>query len=80
MGGQNVPRQTENEVTAMDRIARLLALLVIKDIDDKAEQALMLDGAGFGDAEITKMLGVNSSYIRTVRHRRKRSPKRSSRK
>jgi hypothetical protein len=64
----------------MDRIARLLALLVIKDTDDKAEQALMLDGAGFGETEITKMLGVNSSYLRTVRHRRKRRPRKSSRK
>jgi transposase len=64
----------------MDRIARLLGLLVTKDIDDKAEQALALHRAGFSETEITKMLGVGDSYLRGVKHRRKGKRRRPSRK
>lgn len=46
-----------------NRIARLLGLLVIKDIEQQSDQVAMLRAAGFDIAEIADMLGVTSNYV-----------------
>ncbi len=37
---------------AHDKIARLLGILAVKDKTDSADKVVMLQGAGFGTAEI----------------------------
>ena len=46
-------------------------MLVIKDIEDTEEQALILSGAGFNAQEISKMLSVGPNYLNVIKHRRK---------
>lgn len=56
---------------AMQVIARLLAILVVKGTE-KDEAALQLSAAGLDDKIISDMLGVSESYIRVARYRRKK--------
>lgn len=61
----------------MDRIARLLALLLVKNAD-KDDAALQLEGAGFDAREISEMLGVSGNYLHSLKNRRKTSKKRKA--
>lgn len=62
------------KVDTLEKIARLLAALAIKDMkDDKA--ALTLDGAGFDAREISQMLHVNENYIHSLKNRLKTNKK-----
>jgi DNA-directed RNA polymerase specialized sigma24 family protein len=59
-----------DKVGALDKIARLLAAYVTRDM--KPEKAtLLMEGAGFTGREITELLGVSDSYVRQVRFQRK---------
>src|SRR5712672_216776 len=69
----------ENGLAAADKIARLLALIVTKDMDTD-DAALKLHGAGFGAREISALLGVGPHYVNVVRHRRKGSRAKKARK
>jgi hypothetical protein len=60
----------ENGIPAADKIARLLALIVTKDMDTD-EAALKLDGVGFGARDISDLLGVGPNYVNVAKHRRK---------
>jgi hypothetical protein len=55
---------------ALDRIAGLLALLYVKDVEDKEDAALKLDAIGFTSHEISGLLGVNENFVRVARHRK----------
>lgn len=69
-------RTNENEdevsqgVAPAEKIARLFGLLVVRGVDDKEEQALMLLGAGFAASEIAEMLQVNRNYAHAAKNRR----------
>jgi hypothetical protein len=52
-------------------IARLLALIAVKDVD-KEEAALQLSSAGLDSKSITELLGVSDSYLRVARFKKKR--------
>jgi hypothetical protein len=58
------------KVGASDKIARLLAAYVTRDMKPDAA-ALLMEGAGFTVGEITELLGVSDSYVRQVRFQRK---------
>lgn len=60
---------------AMQKVARLLALLVVRGVD-KDDAALQLEGVGFDAREISEMLGVNENYLHALKNRRKTSDKR----
>jgi DNA-binding NarL/FixJ family response regulator len=74
----------ERIAVAMDRIVRLLAGVLLKDIEG-GEQKLKvarLKSCGFGNTEIADMLGTTANTInvavhslRKKRNRRKKSPK-----
>jgi hypothetical protein len=66
----------QSSVSSSERIARLLALLVVKDLDTD-EAALKLDAAGFGAGDIARMLDVNPNYLNVAKYRQKRSIKKS---
>jgi hypothetical protein len=62
--------EEEDNVGALDKMARLLAGYVTREM--KSEDAtVLLEGAGFTGREITELLGVSDSYVRQVRFQRK---------
>jgi hypothetical protein len=61
-------RSLESELPVVDKIARLLALIVVRDMDTD-EAALKLDGVGFSGREIGTLLGVGLNYANLARHR-----------
>jgi hypothetical protein len=59
----------EGDVSAADKIARLLAILVTREmVTDDA--ALKLDAIGFSAREIAMLLDVGSHYVHVARHRK----------
>lgn len=70
--------QVSEGISAADRIARLLGLFIVKDIEDKEEKALTLVGAGFAAADVGEMLRVGKNYVNVAIHRRKKRAHSSS--
>lgn len=58
------------ETSAMEKIARLLAVVATKDMDTD-DAALKLDAIGFDAQEIAMVLGVGSNFVNVARHRSK---------
>jgi len=61
---------TENSLPVADKIARLLALMVVRDMETK-QAALKLDSVGFSAHDISLLLGVNSNYVHKAKHEEK---------
>lgn len=61
-------------VSAEDKIARLLGLLLVKDVKKKTDKVPLLRSAGFGVSEVADMLGITEKHVTvaTVIGRRKR--------
>ena len=64
---------------APEKIARLLALLVTRDMEAD-DAALKLDGVGFNTREIADLLGVSPNYVAVAKYRNKRGKKPKPRK
>lgn len=76
----SVTAEEENApVSVQERIARLLALLVVKGEKTDAA-ALKLDAIGFSSGDISKLLGVNANYVATVRFKQKAAAKKKLKK
>ena len=52
----------------LDRLTRLLALLVIKG-ESQSEKIQLLSGAGFANTEIAQLLGVTANAVNVTLHR-----------
>jgi len=63
-------------VSAETKIARLLGLLLVKDIKKKTDQVTLLRSAGFGVSEVADMLGITEKHV-TVAHVRGRKKRKS---
>lgn len=50
-------------IASEEKIARLLALLLVKDIKDKTGQVTLLRAAGFEVREISDMLGITPHHV-----------------
>lgn len=74
-GKNGKPGATEPP-SAHDKIARLLGLLAVKDKTEPAEQVILLQGAGFQQAEIASMLGVTENNISVINYRLRNKKKR----
>jgi hypothetical protein len=57
------------------RIARLLGLLLIRDVKEKGEQVLLLKAAGFEVSEIADMLGISANHVSVVAYASRRKKK-----
>lgn len=66
-----VADQTISEIGAADKIAAVLALIAIKDMEPDAA-ALKLNAIGFNSKEISALLDVGTNYINVARFRRKK--------
>jgi hypothetical protein len=64
-------------VTAADKIAGVLALIAIKDMD-LDDAALQLDAIGYTSKEISALLGVTPNYVSVARYRAKKGKKRKA--
>jgi hypothetical protein len=79
--GKRKARAEENAeagrgVSAENKIARLLGLLLVKDIKKKTDQVPLLRSAGFGVSEVADMLGMTEKHV-TVAHVQGRKKKKS---
>jgi hypothetical protein len=65
-----------NTVAAEEKIARLLGLLLIKDIKKKTDQVPLLRSVGFEVSEVADMLGITENHVKVADHhgRKKRKP------
>lgn len=68
-----------NGAQATDKIARLMALMVTKDMDTD-DAALKLDAIGFDAREISAVLDVGPNYVNVARHRKRTVGKKRVRK
>lgn len=60
------------EKPQLDRIEKLLALNLVKDLDDENQQIKLLFNAGYTQKEISGLLGMNHNTVKTkVRRMRK---------
>lgn len=60
----------------LERIARMLAAIAIKDSSSQQDQVAILDRAGYTPGEIGEILGVSGPHISSVIHRLKGAKKR----
>jgi hypothetical protein len=63
--------------TAADKIAGVLALIAIKEMEPE-DAALKLDAIGFTSKEVEALLNVSPGYVRGARFRAKKGKKRKA--
>jgi DNA-directed RNA polymerase specialized sigma24 family protein len=61
----NQPRES---VPAEEKIARLLGMLLVKDMEQKTEQVTLLRSIGFEVAEVAAMLGMTENHVNVAAH------------
>lgn len=71
--------EQQRGTSALDRIAALLGLFVVKDMEAD-EAAVKLGNVGFSDKEIAALIGVTAGYVRLARFRAKKKGGRKPRK
>lgn len=57
-----------HHISADDKIARLLGLLLVKDIKNKTDQVLKLRSVGFEVFEVAAMLGITENHVKVADH------------
>ena len=67
-------------LSAHDKIARLLGILAVKDKTEPSEQVIILQGAGFQQAEIASMLGITENNISVINYRLRNQKKKRGKK
>jgi len=55
-------------IPAEEKIARLLAMLLVKDVRKKTDAVPMLRRAGFEVAEVADMLGMTENHVKVADH------------
>jgi hypothetical protein len=68
-GNSSIPIKSE------ERIARLLALIVIKDIENNNDRVRTLRASGFEVTEIAGLLGMSENAVAVADHRAKKQNK-----
>ena len=64
-----------DRLSADEKIARLLGLLLVKDIKSATDQVPLLRRAGFEVSEVAQMLNMTENHVRVADHhgRKKRA-------
>ena len=55
-------------VSSEEKIARLLGLLLIKDMENKVDQVTLLRSAGFEVSDVASMLGMTENHVGVAAH------------
>lgn len=64
-----------HRISAEEKIARLLGLIVVKDIKKKTDQVPLLRRIGFEVSEVADMLGMTENHVKVADHHgRKKKP------
>lgn len=58
----------KERVSADEKIARLLALLLVKDIKKKTDQVPLLRRVGFEVSEVANMLNMTENHVKVADH------------
>lgn len=58
----------KSRVSADEKIARLLGLLLVKDIKKKTDQVPLLRRVGFDVSEIANMLNMTENHVKVADH------------
>jgi hypothetical protein len=68
---------TDDVAQALNRIAKILAGLLLKDVEDGDQKVKVkrLNQCGFGNAEIAEMLGTTANTVKVTVHSLKKSGK-----
>ncbi len=66
---KRTPEQNGGGTTPEEKIARLLAHLVVRDIDQSGDKIRTLKAAGFEVAQIAPILGMTENAINVALHR-----------
>jgi hypothetical protein len=76
---RNAASQPHESVPADEKIARLLGLLLVKDMEQKTDQVALLRSIGFEVAEVAAMLGMTENHVNVAAyHGRKNLGKKKS--
>lgn len=65
-------------VSATDKIARLLAVFITKDIEDTKSRVSLLRSVGFDVAETAAVLGMTENAVSIASHRAQKAKRRKS--
>lgn len=55
-------------VSSEEKIARLLGLLLVKDMENKIDQVTLLRSAGFEVSDVALMLGMTENHVNVAAH------------
>ena len=58
----------KSRISADEKIARLLGLLLVKDIKKKTDQVPLLRRVGFGVSEVANMLNMTENHVKVADH------------
>jgi len=58
-----------HHISAEDKIARLLGLLVVKEMKKKTDQVPLLRAVGFEVYEVAAMLGISENHVKVADHK-----------
>ena len=60
--------KSAESLVSEEKIARLLGLLLVKDMENKIDQVTLLRSAGFEIAEVASMLGMTENHVTVASH------------
>jgi len=55
-------------VSSEEKIARLLGMIVIKEMQSRGDQATLLRSVGFEIADVASMLGMSENHVKVATH------------
>lgn len=62
------PPKNSQPVSAEEKIARSLGLLLVRDMNQKIEQVTLLRAIGFEVSEVAAMLGMTENHVKVAAH------------
>ncbi len=66
--GAEQPGSGRRRIVPEEKIARLLALLLVRDIKKKTDQVPLLRSAGFEVSEVADLLGMTENHVKVADH------------
>lgn len=80
-GGKHVKKLAHPAapVSSEEKIARLLGIIVVKEIDSRGDQATLLRSIGFDVADVASMLGMSENHVKVATHHGRKKQKKKGR-
>lgn len=64
-----------HRISAEEKIARLLGMLLVKDIKKTTDRVPLLRSVGFDVAEVADMLGITENHVKVADHQGRKKRK-----